>query len=220
MRIIGIFGGTFNPVHLGHLRTALEIKKALAMDTMLLVPCGIPPHRDEPDIDPEIRLAMLNAAIVHYDELLVDDRELQRAGPSYMVDTLQSIRDEEGDVSLCLCVGADAFIHLDTWHHWTNLIGLAHIIVAFRPGWPVETLQQQVSDDLKRMLKRHMVTNSEQLHEKPAGYVLTQKVTDIDISSSMIRQRIARGQSVKDYVPASVLQIIRSKQLYQNIERS
>ena len=218
--MIGIFGGTFNPVHWGHLRTALEIKKALAMDTMLLVPCGIPPHRDEPDIEPDIRLAMLNSAIENFDELQVDDRELQRAGPSYMVDTLQSIREEKGDISLCLCVGADAFVHLDAWHQWAKLIGLAHIIVAFRPGWPVESLQQQVSDDLKVMLNAHMVTNSELLHEKPAGYVLTQKVTDIDISSSMIRQRIALGQPVEDYVPSGVVQIIKSKKLYQNIERS
>ena len=218
--MIGIFGGTFNPVHWGHLRTAQEIKKALAMDVMMLVPCGVPPHRDEPDIDPQIRLAMLNAAIAGNDELKVDDRELQRAGPSYTVDTLQSIRGEKGDIPIVLCVGADAFVHLDTWHHWTNLIKLAHIVVAYRPGWPVETLHQQVSDDLKTMLKEHLVTNSELLHEEPAGYVLTQKVTDIDISSSMIRQRIARGESVEDYVPSSVMQIIDSKQLYQNIERS
>ena len=218
--MIGIFGGTFNPVHWGHLRTALEIKKALAMDVMMLVPCGVPPHRDEPDIDPQIRLAMLNAAIAGNDELKVDDRELQRAGPSYTVDTLQSIRGEKGDIPIALCVGADAFVHLDTWHQWTNLTKLAHIVVAYRPGWPVETLQQQVSDDLKTMLKERRVTDSELLHEKPAGYVLTQKVTDIDISSSMIRQRIARGESVEDYLPSSVLQIIDSKQLYQNIERS
>jgi len=218
--MIGLFGGTFNPVHWGHLRTALEIKKALSMDTMILMPCGIPPHRDEPDIEPEIRLAMLNAAIADNDELQVDDRELQRAGPSYTVDTLQFIRDEQGDVSIGLCVGADAFVYLDTWHQWTNLIKLAHIIVAYRPGWPVESLEQQVSGDLKAMLKQHLVTNSELLHEKPAGYVLTQKVTDIDISSSKIRQCIAQGKSIEDYVPPNVLQFIKSKMLYQNIERS
>ena len=218
--MIGFFGGTFNPVHWGHLRTALELKKALAMDTMLLVPCGIPPHRDEPDTDPDIRLAMLNAAIVDNDELQVDDRELQRAGLSYTVDSLQSIREEKGDISIGLCVGADAFIHLDTWHQWENLIKLAHIIVAYRPGWPVESLQEQVSDDLKAMLKEHMVTNAVLLHEKPAGHVLVQKVTDIDISSSIIRRRVARGDSIEDFVPSSVIQIIKSKMLYQNIERS
>jgi nicotinate-nucleotide adenylyltransferase len=218
--MIGIFGGTFNPVHWGHLRTALEIKKAVAMDAMLLVPCGIPPHRDEPDIEPDIRLAMLNAAIADNDELKIDERELQRAGPSYTVDTLRSIRDEKGDVAIGLCIGADAFIHLDTWHEWTNLIKLAHIIVAYRPGWPVEFLQEQVSGNLKAMLEKHLVTNSQLLHEKPAGYVLTQKVTDIDISSSIVRQRISQGKSIEDYVPSKVIQIIRSKNLYQNIERS
>lgn len=218
--MLGIFGGTYNPVHWGHLRTALEIKKALAMDTMLLVPCGIPPHRDEPDIEPEIRLAMLHAAIAGYDELQVDDRELKRKGPSYTVDTLQSIREEKGGISIGLCVGADAFIQLDTWHQWERLIELAHIIVAYRPGWPVDSLQQQVSEDLKAMLEKHLITNSKLLHDKPAGYVITQKVTDIDISSSIIRQRIAHGESVEDYVPSSVIQIIKSKNLYRNIERS
>ena len=218
--MIGIFGGTFNPVHWGHVRTALEIKKALAMDSMFLVPCGIPPHRDEPDTEPDIRLAMLLAAIADFDDLQVDDRELQRSGFSYTIDTLKAIRDEYGDVSIGLCVGADAFVHLDTWHQWQDLIGLAHIIVAYRPGWPVETLEQQVSDELKVMLEEHLVTDATLLHNKPAGYIVTQKVTDIDISSSKIRQCIAEGRSVEDYVPSSVLQIIESKKLYRNIERS
>ena len=214
--MIGVFGGTFNPVHWGHIRTALELKNALAMDQMLMVPCGIPPHRDEPDTSPEIRLAMLNAAIADYDQLQADDRELRREGPSYTIDTLQSLREEKGEIPIGLCVGVDAFIALDTWHQWQHLIDLAHIIVAHRPGWPVESLEHRVSAELKTMIHEHQVIDGGRLHEQPAGYVLMQKVTDIDISSSHIRDCIAHGKSITDMVPAAVLKIIESNRLYQN----
>ncbi|HEY5604531.1 MAG TPA: nicotinate-nucleotide adenylyltransferase [Gammaproteobacteria bacterium] len=217
--MIGIFGGTFNPVHWGHVRTALELKKALAMDVMLMVPCGIPPHREEPDIDPALRLAMLNAAVAGYRELQVDERELQRAGPSYTADTLRSLRAEQGTIPLALCVGVDAFTNLDTWHQWENLIELAHIVVAHRPGWPVESLEQKVSRQLQKMLHQHRVTNRALLHQQSAGYVLMQKVTDIDLSSSDIRQCRAQGKSIAAMVPPGVLRIIESNKLYQSLEQ-
>ncbi|WP_455365279.1 nicotinate-nucleotide adenylyltransferase [Kaarinaea lacus] len=215
--MIGIFGGTFNPVHWGHIRTALELKNALAMDKMLMVPCGIPPHRDEPETRAEIRLAMLSAAVADYAELQVDDRELKREGVSYTIDTLRSLREEEGEVPLCLCVGVDAFIDLDTWHEWRHLINLAHIVVAHRPGWPIESLEQRISAELKSMTHDHQVIDVDRLHNKPAGYVLMQKVTDIDISSSNIRDRIKQGKSINDMVPPQVLEIIESHKLYQSI---
>ena len=218
--MIGIFGGTFNPVHWGHLRTAVEIKKALSIETMFLVPCGIPPHRNEPEIDSGTRLEMLNAAVKDVEGLQIDDRELQRKGLSYTVDTLKSIRNEIGNVPIGLCVGADAFVDLDTWHEWRQLFQLADLIVAYRPGWPIDELEQRISLDLIKMLQERLVKDSEQLHKTSSGCVLTQKVTDIDISSSKIRQCIRQGKSIKEYVPPGVLQIIQSKQLYQNIERS
>jgi nicotinate-nucleotide adenylyltransferase len=218
--MIGIFGGTFNPVHWGHIRTALELRKALAMDVMLMVPCGIPPHRDEPDTNPQIRLAMLNAAVSGYSELQVDDRELKRDGPSYTVDTLHSLRDEKGNVPLALCVGVDAFVNLDTWHQWKSLVELAHIVVAHRPGWPVESLEQKISAGLKKMVREHTVIDGALLHQKPAGCVLMQKVTDIPLSSSEIRHCVAQGKSVADMVPPGVLHIIERNKLYQTAERS
>jgi nicotinate-nucleotide adenylyltransferase len=218
--MIGIFGGTFNPVHWGHVRTALELKNALVMDTVLMVPCGIPPHRDEPDTSPQIRLAMLKAAIAGIDGLQIDDRELKREGPSYTIDTLRSLRDEKGHLPIGLCVGVDAFVALDTWHQWQQLIEFAHIIVVHRPGWPVEGMDQQVSTELKAMIHAHRVDDSARLHEQAAGFLLTQKVTNIDISSSDIRQRIAQGKSIKDMVPEQVQKIIESNKLYQTTVRS
>lgn len=219
--MLGVFGGTFNPVHWGHIRTALEIKKALSMDELLMVPAGIPPHREEPDVDAQLRLAMLQAAVADFPELQVDDRELQREGPSYTVDTLQSLRTEKGDEnSLCLCVGADAFIQLDTWHEWQKLFRLAHIIVVHRPGWPVDSLIQRISGDLKSIVSNSLVTRPALLRQQSHGLVLLQKVTNIDISSSAIRQRIARGGSIAEWVPPAVLDIIEQHHLYQTTEKS
>ncbi|MGD8566560.1 MAG: nicotinate-nucleotide adenylyltransferase [Gammaproteobacteria bacterium] len=219
--MIGVFGGTFNPVHWGHIRTALEIKKALSMDELLMVPAGIPPHRDAPDVDAQVRLAMLQAAVADYPELQVDERELKREGPSYTVDTLQSLREEKGDdISLCLCVGADAFIQLDTWHDWKKLFRLAHIIVVHRPGWPVDALMQRINGDLKSIVGNSLVSQPALLRQQSRGLVLLQKVTNLDISSSAIRQRLARGESVAQWVPPAVLEIIEQQHLYQTTEKS
>ena len=133
--MIGILGGTFDPVHFGHLRLAVEMYQDLGLQEVRLVPCRIPPHRNAPQASPEQRLAMLRLAIEHELGLRVDQRELQRDGPSYMVDTLQSLRDELGpDTPLSLILGMDAFDDIDTWHRWEELIQLAHFIVIQRPG--------------------------------------------------------------------------------------
>ena len=213
--MIGVFGGTFNPVHWGHVRTALELYKVLMMDTMLMIPSGIPPHREEPDVDTGLRLAMLRAAIADHPELIIDERELKRSGPSYMIDTLQSLRQEQPHASIALCVGVDAFVYLHTWHRWRELFDYAHIVVAHRPGWPVDNLMQQAPAELREVIERRLVTDVQQLKAKSAGLLLAQKVTDIDISSSDIRQRIAHGESVAGLVPEGVLRIIEQNHLYQ-----
>lgn len=214
--MIGIFGGTFNPVHWGHVRTALELKQALAMERMLLIPCGLPPHREVPEVDAMMRLAMLKAAIADFhNELEIDERELNRTGPSYTVDTLQSLQQEHPGTSLVLCMGIDAFIHLDTWHEWPRLFERAHIIIAHRPGWPLDSLVEQLSGELRNAVEHRLVTNVEKLRQTLSGLVLPQKVTDIDISSSEIRRRLAHGESVAAMVPAAVLRIIEQNGLYQ-----
>ena len=133
--MIGIFGGTFDPVHFGHLRPALDVKQALGLREMRLIPCFSPPHRQQPVANPGQRLTMLRAAVGEEPELLVDNREMKREGVSYMVDTLSSLREEFGDEPLCLVLGSDAFLQLDGWHRWREIIELAHIVVTHRPGW-------------------------------------------------------------------------------------
>lgn len=213
---IGIFGGTFNPVHWGHLRTALEIKNVLKLERMLLIPCGIPPHREQPDAGPEIRLAMLKLAIADFPELEIDDRELRRDGPSYTVDTLDSIRREFPGTAIVACIGADAFLHLTTWHQWKDMFKLAHVVVAHRPGWSMEKIKEQLPKELQEQVAKRSTTDISAISNNDHGELLDLKVTDIDISSSGIRQRIKNHESISGLVPVGVEGYIKQNHLYEN----
>ena len=212
---IGIFGGTFNPVHWGHIRTAVEIKNALVLEKMLLLPCGMPPHREQPEVSSEMRLEMLKLAVKDFPELEIDDRELKRKGPSYSVDTLQSLRTEMPEKTFALSVGADAFLYLNTWHQWRKLFDLAHIIVAHRPGWSVDEVTEKLPDELQKEFTQRYVSDITKIEEKKSGYIVELKVTEIDISSSDIRQRVARNDSISGLVPAAVEGYIKKHGLYQ-----
>jgi len=214
--MIGLLGGTFNPVHWGHVRTALEIKRSLSLEAMLLIPCRIPPHRAEPNVKAATRLAMLRAAIEDVDDLEIDERELNRPGASYTVDTLTSLHHELPAATLGLCMGVDAFIHLDSWHEWQRLFALAHIIIAHRPGWTHDNMINQVSEPLREAIKPRIVTDKNDLQRSNNGLILPLRVTDIDISSSEIRRRIAQGEPVSDMLPPGVLEIIERENLYQS----
>lgn len=212
---IGIFGGTFNPVHWGHVRTALEIKKTLELDRMLMVPCGMPPHRDQPGVSSDDRLTMLRMALNDFPELEIDERELQRDGPSYSVDTLQSLHDEMPDQSLAMCIGMDAFLGLNTWHRWQDLFGLAHIVVAHRPGWSMNEITDQLPVELKKELKQRYVSDITEMSGTNSGLIIELKVTEIDISSSSIRKRIGNNKSISGLVPVAVEGYINKHALYR-----
>lgn len=211
---IGIFGGTFNPVHWGHVRTASEIKNVLRLEKMLMVPCHVPPHRAQPDVSSEIRLAMLKLAMTDFPELEIDEREIHRDGPSYSVDTLYSLRNENPEKSFALCIGADAFLQLNTWHRWQELFDLAHIVVAHRPGWSLKTIMDQLPEELQQELTDRLVYDGEALKTQAAGLIMATKVTEIDISSSDIRRRIANNESISGLVPVAVEAYIKRHELY------
>ena len=135
MNPIGIFGGTFDPIHYGHLRTAFELLQALRLTEVRFMPAGNPPHRESPVANAEVRLQMVMAATEGQHGFLVDDREIRREGPSYSVDTLATLRAEHPDRSLCLIVGMDAFLGLPKWYQWREILQLSHVVVAHRPGW-------------------------------------------------------------------------------------
>jgi len=206
--MIGIYGGTFNPVHYGHLRTALEVKELFELEQLRLIPCRLPPHRDEPEVPAEIRLQMLEAAIADTPGFSVDRRELDRAGPSYMVETLQSLREELGrEVSLLLFIGADAFAGLAGWYQWQHLFDYAHVVVMTRPGFSGQALPE--------FLQQRCARTGEQLRRQAAGYLYFQEVTALAISATEIRQLLAVGHNPQFLLPDSVIALIRRYQLYQ-----
>ncbi len=132
---IGLFGGTFDPIHYGHLRTAFELLQALKLSQVRFLPTGSPPHREVPMAEPVLRLQMVRAAVAAQSGFVVDDREIRRQGLSYSIDTLTELRADFPQHSLCLLLGMDAFLGLPTWHRWREIFELCHVVVAHRPGW-------------------------------------------------------------------------------------
>jgi nicotinate-nucleotide adenylyltransferase len=210
--MLGIYGGTFDPIHYGHLRTALEVKEAVGLDEVRLIPSQIPPHRGTPGATPEQRLAMLAAALADAEPgFRIDTRELERRGPSYMVDTLASIRAEIGPEPLCLIVGLDAFLGLHRWHRWRELFELAHVLVMQRPG-PLPG----IPEELRAPLRERTAAAPDALRARPAGLVHFVPVTQLDISATRIRNAIASGRSARYLTPDSVLSTIRALGLYRS----
>ncbi|MGD0958942.1 MAG: nicotinate-nucleotide adenylyltransferase [Methylomonas sp.] len=205
--MIGVFGGTFNPVHFGHLRTALEVKEALNLQQLRLIPCRLPAHRQEPEVAAELRLTMLQLAIAATPGLQIDNRELERPGPSYMVDTLRSLRAESGDTPMALVIGADAFAGLESWHDWRRLFDYAHVVVMTRPGYAEKNLPD--------FFRRRLLKEPALLSAHAAGSLFFQPVTLLDISATQIRRIIAAGASAQFLLPDAVLNFIQQHQLYQ-----
>ncbi len=206
--MIGIYGGTFNPIHYGHLRTALEVKDIFALDELRLLPCAQPAHRTAPGVSAEIRLQMLTLAIQDCPQLSCDARELQRSGPSYMVDTLASIRAEIAAVPLVLFMGTDAFNGLSSWHRWQSLFDYAHIVVMTRPSVEPARLSAFYADK--------QVVNRESLKSCTSGKIYFQQVTQLDISASAIRKMFAENKNPHFLLPESVIDYIQEKQLYKS----
>lgn len=208
--MLGIYGGTFDPVHFGHLRTAVEIKERLGLRELRLLPARQPPHRRTPGATPQQRLEMLSLAIEGGHELIIDTRELERAGPSFMVDTLTSIRAESGAEPVCLIVGVDAFHGLSMWHRWQKLIDLAHLVVMQRPVFVPE-----IEGDLLSLVEQCRVRSIETLTEHPAGCLYFQEIVQLDISATRIRQLIQDGRNPRFLLPDQVLRYIHQNGLYR-----
>ncbi len=205
----GVYGGTFNPIHLGHLRSAQELFERLPLTHLRFVPAKLPPHRDEPSVSAEHRAAMVEAAIAGDKRLSCDRRELARQGPSYTVDTLASLRGELGaEQPLALVMGCDAFLGLESWYHWQELPELAHMVVMARPGQVLpETGAVAALLKDRRALPASLV-------ESPAGSVCTVELTPWPISSTEIRALLQSGKSVGSLIPAGAEQYLRAHRLY------
>lgn len=213
--MIGVYGGTFDPVHFGHLRAALEVYQGLALKEMHLIPCYQPPHREQPRASARARLAMLRAAVgVDDSGFLVDNREMRREGVSYMVDSLAELRAERGDEPLCLVLGADAFLQLHRWHRWQEIITLAHIVVTHRPGWTLDADAAGFDPALADLWRSAYTEEVAELEARPAGRILQFTVTALDISATRIRALVAKGECPRFLVPEKVWNLIRLQGLY------
>ena len=202
--MIGILGGSFDPIHYGHLRTALDVQQALDLDEIRLIPLRDPPHRGALDADPETRLAMVRAAVADEPCLRADDRELKRSGKSYTLDTLLSLRTETGAQPLCLLMGTDAFRGFPSWYRPEEILQQAHLVVMHRPG---ETPPE--------IFTKHRADSQEALTSDPAGRILFLPVTQLDISATRIRSMLRAGLSPRYLLPEGVLSIIRQQGLYR-----
>lgn len=209
--MIGILGGTFDPIHYGHLRTALDVQEALQLTEVRFIPCGDPPHRDKPLASGLQRLSMVRAAIQGQSGFVVDDRELRRLGASYMVDTLASLKHDFPQHTLCLILGMDAFRGLESWHRWHELFEFAHLVVMQRPG----STQQQydLSAGLQQLCEQRQVEPA-QLVEHTRGKLCFVAVTQLDISATDIRRRWQEGKQLRYLLPDQVLQVIKQQHIY------
>lgn len=206
---MALFGGTFDPVHYGHLRCADEVRRKLGLNNLYLLPAGTPPHRDTPSATVEQRLEMLQLARLEFPKLLIDDRETRRSGPSYMVDTLTEMRSSLENRPLLLSIGQDAANLLHTWFQWERLFELAHIVILTRPGTP-----SKYPPELANQVQLRSGSDMQELIKTEAGKVLHLEVESIDVSATGIKRILRSGGSPESMLPAAVLEYINKNRLY------
>jgi nicotinate-nucleotide adenylyltransferase len=208
--MIGVYGGTFDPVHLGHLRTAFEVRERLGLGRVLMVPARDPPHRGPTGANTDQRRRMLTLALAGVPALELETCELERRGRSYMIDTLSDLRDRYADDRLILILGQDAFLGLATWHRWQSLFDLAHIAVMTRPGSDNELPEVLQAEVAPRWTQR-----ASQLAEARTGLVCPVEVSQLAISATDIRQRVAEQRDPRFLVTDPVREFIIERGLYR-----
>jgi nicotinate-nucleotide adenylyltransferase len=206
-----VFGGTFNPVHYGHLRSALELVERLQLEQLRLMPSAQPPLRDEPQCSAAHRAAMVQLAVEGESRLMCDVRELQRPGKSYTIDSLIELRGELGaETGLCWVMGCDAVLEIHRWHRWRELLDWAHIVVIARPGWGLPG-----AGEVAQWLNDYRVEDPGSLRQQPAGCITVEELRPLAISATEIREILAAGRSARYLLPQSVLDYIQMNTLYR-----
>jgi len=210
---LGILGGTFDPIHYGHLRPAAEAQTVLGLSGLRLIPAARPPHRDPPVASASDRLAMARLAVEEFPGMTVDERECHREGLSYTVVTLESLRAELGaDVPLCLLVGADAFSGFTSWHRWQAIPAMAHLAVLRRPDSAVA----REPATWPEWARARAAENVDDLAREPAGKVFFVNVKPQTVSATDVRRRVARHEPIAGLVPPAVEHHIHQHQLYRS----
>lgn len=210
MKFIGINGGTFNPVHYGHLRPALEVMQLLGLEQVRFVPCYQPVHRSLPNVSAEHRSAMIELAIKDQPKFVLDTIEMDKGGASYMVETLALLKAKFREESLVLMMGTDVFAKFHSWHNWPKILELANIVIMHRPGEPVP--QSGESGAIYQQRKA-------QVFSEAAGQIRDLDVTQLDISSTIVRQHLEQGLSAQYLLPPCVIKYIEEQGLYPQQNR-
>lgn len=211
---LGLFGGTFDPIHCGHLRSAEEVREAFALDEVRFVPCGVPPHRsDRPGAAARHRLEMVRLAVAGNPGLSVSDLEVTRPGASYSIDTVRhfSARLAPGD-ELYLILGLDAFLLIGSWKDWRELLTLTHVIVTSRPGFG-DTLPY---DQIPVVVREAFCYDSVRFgfRNESGKEILFKRLTDVSVSASTIRELLGKGKSIRELVPSEVQRYVQDQHLY------
>ncbi len=214
---IGIFGGTFDPIHHGHLRLAQEALEQCHLSAVRFIPSGTPPHRTAPLATVEQRLHMVQLAIHAQPGFALDTREAQRNDKCYSVDTFSELRAELGaEQPLCLLLGSDAFLQLHTWHRWQQLFELTHIIVMQRPGRPMGNAIAQADAELRKEYQSRLAPTPQLLHESASGHIVVLDMPQLDISASNIRYRATQNKNLRYLLPDAVAHYIHIHKLYKS----
>lgn len=211
---IGLLGGTFDPIHIGHLRPAIEARDAIGLTEVRLIPNHIPPHRANPFCSSEQRLAMVKLAAAENRGFVVDERELRRDKPSYTIDTLIELRHELPDTPLCFLMGMDSLLGLPGWHRWQALLDYAHLVVSSRPGW-----QPDYPAEVAQLLARHHTTDASALHRRLAGHIWLADNQPIELSATRLRAMLDAGQDTRYLLPEPVAHYIEQQGLYRTQRR-
>ncbi|MGB0458570.1 MAG: nicotinate-nucleotide adenylyltransferase [Porticoccaceae bacterium] len=208
---VALFGGTFNPIHFGHLNLANSLADYLHIQSVRMIPCAIPPHREAPSVSPEQRLAMLNLAIADNPTLVADDLELKRACTSYSIDTVEIVRQEIGaQTPLFFCIGMDVLLAIDNWHRWTELLDYCHIVVCLRPNYKMPN-----EGALATWIERYLCDDLTQIKKQSHGCIHLCKIPPLDISSTAIRDSIKYAKNIDHMTPEPVVNYIKQHSLYE-----
>lgn len=208
-KAIGILGGTFDPIHFGHLRLALELYDTLNLERVHILPCYQPVHRKQPAASPEHRLAMVRCAISQEPAFFADTTEIDRAGPSYMIDTLLTLKQKLGKHPLCLLLGIDAFLGFTSWHRYETILENAHIVIAHRPQYALPD-----TGVIADLLNKHLQDDINLIHTRESGVILLRPLTPLEISASDIRKQIAMGRNPRYLLPNAVLDYLKQQRIY------
>ncbi|SKC23131.1 nicotinate-nucleotide adenylyltransferase [Kosakonia radicincitans] len=207
-----LFGGTFDPVHYGHLKPVEALANQIGLSRVIIMPNNVPPHRPQPEATSQQRKIMLELAIADKPLFTLDERELRRDTPSYSALTLQEWREEQGPhCPLAFIIGQDSLLTFPSWHHYETILDNCHLIVCRRPGYPLEMAQEEH----QQWLDEHLTQHVETLHTQPAGKIYLAETPWFNISATLIRERLEHGENCDDLLPAAVLEYINAQGLYR-----